>query len=126
MKLTVLEANNFRSYNHFKLDFTNPLGLVNVTGSYVSKNISNGSGKAQPYSERIMTPNGITTMGKLKVGDLVYNRFGKAERVTHIFEKGKLNVYKVTTSDGREILVNKDHLFTVYNSKGELNETLSL
>lgn len=126
MKLTVLEANNFRSYNHFKLDFSNPLGLVNVTGSYVSKDISNGSGKAQPYSERIMTPTGITTMGKLKVGDLVYNRFGKAERVTHIFEKGKLNVYKVTTSDGREILVNKDHLFTVYNSKGELNETLSL
>lgn len=126
MKLMVLEANNFRSYNHFKLDFSNPLGLVNVTGSYVSKDISNGSGKAQPYSERIMTPTGITTMGKLKVGDLVYNRFGKAERVTHIFEKGKLNVYKVTTSDGREILVNKDHLFTVYNSKGELNETLSL
>lgn len=126
MKLTALEANNFRSYNHFKLDFTNPLGLVNVTGSYVSKPISNGSGKAQPYSERVMTPTGITTMGKLKVGDLVYNRFGKAERVTHIFEKGKLNVYKVTTSDGREILVNKDHLFTVYNSRGELNETLSL
>lgn len=126
MKLTVLEANNFRSYNHFKLDFTNPLGLVNVTGSYVEKPVSNGSGKAQPYSERIMTPTGITTIGKLKVGDLVYNRFGKAERVTHIFEKGKLNVYKVTTSDGREILVNKDHLFTVYNSRGELNETLSL
>lgn len=126
MKLTVLEANNFRSYNHFKLDFTKPLGLVNVTGNYVSKDVSNGSGKAQPYSERVMTPNGITTMGELKVGDYVYNRFGKPERVTHIFEKGKLNVYKVTTSDGREILVNKDHLFTVYNSKGELNETLSL
>lgn len=46
MKLTVLEANNFRSYNHFKLDFTNPLGLVNVTGSYVSKPISTGSGKS--------------------------------------------------------------------------------
>lgn len=49
MKLILLEANNFRSYNHFKLDFSNPLGLVNVTGSYLSKDISNGSGKSSLF-----------------------------------------------------------------------------
>ena len=63
MKLTVLEANNFRSYNHFKLDFTNTLGLVNVVGSYVDKDVSNGSGKSSlfmgiPYAFYGQLPNG--------------------------------------------------------------------
>ena len=63
MKLTVLEANNFRSYNHFKLDFSNTLGMVNVVGSYVDKDVSNGSGKSSlfmgiPYAFYGQLPNG--------------------------------------------------------------------
>lgn len=63
MKLTVLEANNFRSYNHFKLNFNSMLGLVNVTGSYVEKPVSNGSGKSSlfmaiPYAFYGQLPDG--------------------------------------------------------------------
>lgn len=79
-----------------------------------------GSGKAQPYSEPVMTPNGIKSMGSLKVGDYVYNRFGKSVKVTDIFEKGKLDVYEVTLQDGRTIRVNNDHLFSYFTSKGNL------
>ena len=79
-----------------------------------------GSGKAQPYSEPVMTPNGIKSMGSLKVGDYVYNRFGKPVKVTDIFEKGKLDVYEVTLQDGRTIRVNDDHLFSYFTSKGNL------
>lgn len=119
MKIKEIEAKNFRSYSHLKVSLDNYHGLTLLSAN-------NGSGKAQPYSERVMTPSGVTTMGQLKVGDYVYNRFGKPEQVTNIFEKGKLDVYRVTTSDGREVLVNKDHLFTVYDSNGKLNKTLSI
>lgn len=119
MKIKEIEAKNFRSYSHLKVNLDNYQGLTLLSAD-------NGSGKAQPYSERVMTPSGVTTMGQLKVGDYVYNRFGKPEQVTNIFEKGKLDVYRVITSDGRKVLVNKDHLFTVYDSNGKLNKTLSI
>nr|YP_009227180.1 putative mature peptide [Lactobacillus phage LfeInf] len=71
MKIKEIEAKNFRSYSNLKVSLENYHGLTLLSAD-------NGSGKAQPYSERVMTPSGVTTMGQLKVGDYVYNRFGKS------------------------------------------------
>lgn len=76
-----------------------------------------GGGKAQPYSENVMTPQGVVKMGNLHVGDKVYNRFGKQTTITNIFEKGKLDVYRVETTDGRVIKVNDEHLFSYFSKK---------
>ena len=75
-----------------------------------------GAGKAEPYSNLIPTdtPEGYTRMGDLKVGDKVFGRNGFSTEVTHIFEQGERDVYKVTFNDGRSILVSDEHLFGVW------------
>lgn len=70
-------------------------------------------GKAQPLDTRIITPNGSTTMGQIKVGDLVIGRDGKPHPVTAIFPQGEKDVYKITFSDGTTTRCCKDHLWTV-------------
>lgn len=118
MRIKTIEAQNFRSFSHFKLEL-NDLGLTLLNGQNtgIDSERSNGAGKAQPYSEPIMTPMGIKNMGDLKVGDYVYNRFGMPIKVLNIFEKGNLDVYEVTLRDGRKIRVNNEHLFTFFQRK---------
>lgn len=43
------------------------------------------SGKAQPLTDIIPTPEGYKEIGSLKVGDKVFNRHGKAETITGVF-----------------------------------------
>lgn len=119
MKFVKLEAHNFRSYKDLSLDFTKNKGLVLVQGNLPQSpnGSSNSAGKAQPTSTRIFTPEGVTTLGELKVGDYVYNRQGRPIKVLDIFEKGNLPVYDVVTVDDRHILVNDDHLFSFWDSK---------
>lgn len=100
-----------------------------------------GFGKAQPYSTRIPTPMRRTVkstimkfigkelktvpieytenidyikMGDLKVGDYVFDRFGKPTVVTNIFEQGEKDVYKITFEDGRTALCCYEHLWGVF------------
>ena len=73
-----------------------------------------GFGKALPLTERVFTPNGIVHNGDLQVGDYVYNRLGKAVKVTGIFDKGDLDAYEVVTNDGRKIICSADHLFSYW------------
>lgn len=72
-----------------------------------------GQGKAEPYSRLIPTPSGVTRMGDLKVGDMVFTQSGKPTRVVGIFEQGVQDVYEVTFSDGRTAECVKDHLWRV-------------
>lgn len=100
-----------------------------------------GFGKAQPYSTKIPTPmtRPVNTtiakfvgrslkaipveynvnmdyiqMGELKVGDLIFDRFGKPTTVTHIFDQGELDVYKITFEDGRHTMCCLEHLWCVF------------
>jgi len=72
-----------------------------------------GEGKAQPINTILPTPNGFKKLGDLNVGDYVFDRNGKATKVTEIFRRGKLDNFKVETSDGRVTYCNDDHLWTV-------------
>ena len=79
-----------------------------------------GTGKAQPMDTLIPTPNGDIKLGDLKVGDYVFNRYGKPVKILAIYDRGELDVYKVTFEDGRSTLCNDEHLWSYYTSKGNL------
>ena len=105
--------------------------LINIQPSTVSRDLSGyisyiygegGVGKAQPNSTVIPTPSGFTLMGDLKPGDEVYGRDGAPTRVLEVFPRGELDVYRVTLEDGRSMLCNDDHIFSVYSSRGNLLE----
>lgn len=78
------------------------------------------NGKALDVATPMLTANrGWTTMGGLKEGDEVYGPDGQPTKVTHAF--GVLHgrtCYRVTTSDGRSVVADADHLWTVRLSKG--------
>lgn len=79
-----------------------------------------GSGKALKNTEPIPVPDekGFKLNGDLKVGDYVYNRQGKPVKVTGVYPRGKLDVYRVTLNDGRYIDCGGDHLWTYRNKSG--------
>ena len=72
-------------------------------------------GKAQPLYEKVLTPFGWTTMGKIVVGDMVVGSDGSPVRVQGVFPQGKKKIYKVTLSDGATVDMCDEHLLTVRN-----------
>lgn len=72
-----------------------------------------GLGKAQPLDARILTPNGWTTMGELKIGDVVIGSDGRPTRVSGVFPQGQKEVFRVTFSDGSQTECCDDHLWSV-------------
>ena len=74
---------------------------------------STGAGKSIRDSEPVPTPNGWKRHGDLKVGDVVFDKYGKPTKVTGVYPQGKLDVYRLTLSDGRTVDASGDHLWTV-------------
>lgn len=78
------------------------------------------NGKALDVATPMLTANrGWTTMGELETGDAVYGPDGQPTKVTHAF--GVLHghaCYRVATSDGRSVVADAGHLWTVRLSKG--------
>lgn len=83
------------------------------------------TGKAQPLTSKLVTPNGYVNMGDICVGDLVATKNGTFTKVLNIYPQGLKDVYKVTFSDGTYTECCKEHLWTVQN-KEKLYKTLSL
>ena len=84
-----------------------------------------GSGKAQPYSEKVLTPDGWNTMKNIKKNDYVIGSDGKRKQVLNIYEQGIREVYKVKFIDGTEVLCDKEHLWTVYENNKLITKTVS-
>jgi hypothetical protein len=72
--------------------------------------------KGQRLSAPILTPNGWTTMGALKVGDEITSSDGGVCRVKGIFPLGTRDVYRVTFRDGSFVDCTDDHLWKVSNA----------
>ena len=90
-------------------DSTKPIKLI--TGRW-------GSGKAQPNSTLIPTPNGTIAIGDLKPGDFVFDKLGHKTKVINVFPQGKLDVYRITLADGRTTLCGPEHLWVVKSHSG--------
>ena len=82
------------------------------------------SGKAQPYTAKVLTENGYKQMGDLVVGDKVYGEDGKLHNIVNIYEQGLKDAYKVTFSDGSSTVTCDEHLWTYnYYSHGKIKQT---
>ncbi len=76
-----------------------------------------GGGKALAIDTPICTPSGWTTMGALKVRDLVFDEAGQVVRVTHtyaVFTPRK--AYKLTFDDGASIITCPEHEWLTFNA----------
>jgi phosphate starvation-inducible protein PhoH len=78
---------------------------------------SAGTGKAQPLTSKIFTPNGWVFMGDMRVGDTVRSQSGWTT-VTGVFPQGSKPVYRVSTKDGGSTLACSEHLWTVDSNVG--------
>lgn len=76
-----------------------------------------GSGKAQPLNALIKTPGGWTTMGEIKVGDIVTSKNGTPTKVTGVFPQGKKQVFRLTFTDGRSTQACGEHLWNITRRK---------
>lgn len=70
-------------------------------------------GKAQPLDTKIITPNGITLMKNIKIGDYVIGNDGKKHKVIGVFPQGRKEIYEITFVDGRKTKCCKEHLWNV-------------
>ncbi len=80
-------------------------------------------GKAQPLFSKILTPDGWSTMGDMVVGSRVMGDDGKIYNVNGVFPQGYIETYKITFSDGSEVLCCKDHLWRVQTNDDCKNGT---
>jgi|GEM_PF-86565 len=73
-----------------------------------------GSGKALALDTPLVTPFGWTTMGKVQVGDLLFDEEGWPCCVTYATDvQLDRPCYRVDFSDGESIVCDADHLWTV-------------
>ena len=76
--------------------------------------IQTGRGKATRLDAKIKIPGGWSTMGEMYVGKKIIAKDGSTTEVTAIHPQGKLQMYKVTFADGRNIECCAEHLWKVY------------
>ena len=75
------------------------------------------SGKALALDTPILTKNGWSTIGEVKVGDIIYGKNGKETNITFITETMyDHGCYKITFDHGEEIVADEDHLWEVNHS----------
>lgn len=73
-----------------------------------------GTGKAQPLTSKVLTPNGWKLMGDIQVGDEVISSNGKPTKVLGVFpQEGDRDVYKIEMNDGSITECDIDHLWSV-------------
>ena len=72
-----------------------------------------GLGKSQPLDSFVCTPHGFVKMANVHIGMDICGTDGKTYQVEGIFPKGKLDIYRVTFSDGSFCECSLDHLWDV-------------
>jgi len=85
-------------------------------GSWIIFSGAAKSGKAQPYSAVVHTPDGPKLMGDIKQGDVVCVPNGTAN-VVGVYPQGTLPVYKITFNDGSSTRASSDHLWKVRKNR---------
>lgn len=78
-----------------------------------------GSGKCEPLTAQIPTPNGFIKMGNIKIGDKIFGSDGKEHNVLGVFPQGKKKIYKVHFSDKTYCRCGEEHLWIVKKVKSK-------
>ena len=91
-------------------------------GKLYIRSAGSGVGKAAPNYTKIPTPNGWTTIGEIKAGDYLFDRFGKPTKVLAIYpQKEKKQIYKVYFKSGRVAECCNEHLWSYYSNLNDKN-----
>lgn len=98
-----------------------------VKGQVIMNSAPSGMGKAQPIDTIIPTPSGNRKLGNIKVGDYVFDKYGKPTKVLGVYPQGVIDNYKVTFKDGRTTYCNNEHLWNVtyHNSHKWVEKTVN-
>lgn len=106
--LSVAVSQHYKRINHpnkdIEIEKTNVL-LLGPTGC----------GKAQPMHSKIKVKNGWTTMGEIKLGEILDMPDGTRSSVIGIYPQGKKSIFKIEFADGRTAESCNEHLWKVYN-----------
>jgi len=70
-------------------------------------------GRAQPTSTPVLTPDGFTPIGSLRVGDLVVGSDGDPTPVIGVYPQGRKEVFRLRAQDGASTLCCAEHLWHV-------------
>lgn len=79
-------------------------------------NLPTSAGKAQPLDRKILTPNGWSTMGNMKVGSKVLSPDGSIANVIAVHPQGIKDIYEITFKDGRKTQCCKEHLWRIFSN----------
>ena len=100
-----------------------------------------GTGKAQPYYSKVLTDDGFTEIGSIKVGEKIFGSNGKLCNVVGVYPQGTKKIYRVSFSDGSFVDACGEHLWFTeltkdrqghsntkneYFSKGAIRNTLEI
>ena len=88
-------------------------------------NLATGYGKCLPLDTPVRVPNGWKTIGELKVGDKISAPNGSTTIVEGVFDNGVKSLYRIVFEDGRTAICSHDHLWKVYDKKGDKWSLLS-
>lgn len=88
--------------------------------------LSPGTGKAQPISTKIPTPNGYKLMGELSFGDEIFGSDGNPTMIIGVYPQGVQDIYKITFDDGRVAFSTLDHLWSVKTINNQIYVHLPL
>lgn len=82
-------------------------------------------GRAQPLDEPIKTASGnVTTMGSILAGDWIASTSGEPQMVIGKYPQGKRNIYRITTTSGKQARATADHLWEAISPQGERKATV--
>lgn len=81
-------------------------------GALYVRSASSGVGKALPNSTIIPTPNGYKRVDEIKIGDYLFDAFGKPTKVLGVYPQGKKEVNFVRFKDGRIAKCCDEHLWS--------------
>jgi hypothetical protein len=77
-------------------------------------------GKGHPHGTGILTPTGYVPVETLMPGDTVVGSDGQPVKVTDIYRRGVLPVYRVMFNDGTSVRVDGDHLWATRDKNAAL------
>lgn len=77
-----------------------------------------GTGKAQPLTSLVMTPDGPKLMRDISIGSQVCAPDGSISNVIGVYPQGVVDVYRIVFSDGDSVLASADHLWEVSSVYG--------
>lgn len=74
--------------------------------------------KAHPYTQNVMTPDGLKLWKDIQIGDSLFNSYGGITKVIDIPFDNNTDIYNVYLKDGRVVQASLNHLWEVIDWNG--------